>query len=145
MDASPGELCRPLSYKAAWDGSRLVVAYRWYLRQDLLSVRDGASQACRSPSAGALRALWSCHRPDLNAATSRDSLAEACSTTGTASGAGARRGKLPVNAQGEERFRSSPSCSSTNCEDGTSPELERTVTATRQKVAPKPVLAGSGR
>ncbi len=39
----------------------------------------------------------------------------------------------------------SPRCSSTNCEDGTSAELDKTVTATRQQVAPKPVPVGSDR
>jgi hypothetical protein len=36
----------------------------------------------------------------------------------------------------------SPRCSSTNCEDGTGSTPDKTATATRQRVAPKPVLIG---
>jgi len=64
-------------------------------------------------------------------------------STGTASGAGTstllRRGSR-ANAQGEERFMGSPRCSSANCEDGTGSTPDKTATATRQRVAPKPVL-----
>ncbi len=70
------------------------------------------------------------------------------SDTGTASGAGAstllRRGSR-ANAQGEERFMGSPRCSSANCEDGTGSTPDKTATATRQRVAPKPVLVGGDR
>ncbi len=83
---------------------------------------------------------------DLNAAVNLASLVESPTSIGIASGAGTGRGQLPVNAQGEERFMGSPRCSSTNCEDGsTAPQGQRTVTATRQQVAPKPVLVGSDR
>jgi hypothetical protein len=78
----------------------------------------------------------------LNAAANLASLVESVTTIGTAAAAGTGRGKLPVNAQGEERFMGPPRCSSTNCENGTSAELDKTVTATRQQVAPKPVLVG---
>ncbi len=80
---------------------------------------------------------------DRNAAANLASRAEAHRTSGTASGAGAGRGKLPVNAQGEERFMGSPRCSSTNGDDGTSPELDET--ATWPQLAPKPVLVGNDR
>ncbi len=39
----------------------------------------------------------------------------------------------------------SPRCSSTNCEDGTGSTPDKTATATRQRVAPKPVLVGGDR
>jgi hypothetical protein len=82
---------------------------------------------------------------DLNAAANLATLVESVTSTGTASGAGTGRDKLPVNAQGEQRSMGSPRCSPANCEDGTSPELGKTVTATRQQVAPKPLLVGSDR
>jgi putative transposase len=75
---------------------------------------------------------------DANAATNLASRAEAFSNTGTASGAGTGRGTTPANAQGEDRFMPSGRWSSLNCEDGnSSAELDKTVTATRQRVAPK--------
>ena len=60
---------------------------------------------------------------------------------------GNRPGECPAYAQGEERSTGSPGCSSLNCEEGTSPSsgLEKTVTVTRQQVAPEPVLIGSDR
>jgi len=39
----------------------------------------------------------------------------------------------------------SPRCSSTVREDGTGAEPDKTITATRQQVAPKPVPDGSDR
>ncbi len=81
----------------------------------------------------------------MNAAANPASLVESVRTIGTTSGTGTGRGELPVNAQGEERFMGSPRCSSTKGEDGTSAELDKTVTATRRQVAPKPVLVGSDR
>ncbi|MGH9071949.1 MAG: zinc ribbon domain-containing protein [Acidimicrobiales bacterium] len=79
---------------------------------------------------------------DLNAARNLASLIEA---VGTASGAGTGQGDL-ANGRGEERSMGSPRCSSTNRQDGTSRSRpDRTVTATRQRVAPKPVLVQSDR
>jgi len=82
-----------------------------------------------------------------NAAANPACLAESVETIGTASGAGTGQGDPLANAQGEERCMGSPMCSSANCEDGASVELDRTVTATRQQVAPKPepVPVGSDR
>ncbi|MDA8073365.1 MAG: IS607 family element RNA-guided endonuclease TnpB [Actinomycetota bacterium] len=146
LDASPGELRRQLTYKTAWYGSALVVADRWYPSSKTCS-RCKAVKAKLSLSERTYR----CEHcglvadRDLNAAANLASLVESVTSIGTASGAGTGRGKLPVNAQGEERYMGSPRCSSTNCEDGTSAELEKTVTATWQQVAPKPVLVGSDR
>ncbi len=85
---------------------------------------------------------------DLNAAHNLASLVEAQMGNGTAAAAGTGRETVLANAQGEERFMGSPRCSSTNCEDG-SPgprgQRRRTATATRQQVAPKPVLVQSDR
>ena len=146
LDAAPGELRRQLAYKAAWYGSRLVVADRWYPSSNTCS-RCKTVKAKLSLSERTYR----CERcglvidRDLNAATNLASLVESVTSIGTASGAGTGRDKLPANAQGEERFMGSPRCSSTNCEDDTSSELEKTVTAARQQVAPKPALVGSDR
>ncbi|MGH9120739.1 MAG: zinc ribbon domain-containing protein, partial [Acidimicrobiales bacterium] len=85
---------------------------------------------------------------DLNAAVNLAGLALAVQACGTASGAGTSQEPLLANAQGEERFMGSPRCSSTNCEDGSSaPQGQRrkTVTATRQQVAPRPVYVHSDR
>ncbi len=152
-DASPAELRRQLTYKSAWYGSTLVVADRWYPSSKTCS-------ACKTVKAKLSLAerTYRCENPrclavldrDLNAALNLASLVEAVSS-GTASGAGTstllRRGR-GANAQGEERFMGSPRCSSANCEDGsTAPQGQRhrTVTATRQRVAPKPVLVQSDR
>ncbi|MDA8269636.1 MAG: IS607 family element RNA-guided endonuclease TnpB [Actinomycetota bacterium] len=149
LDTAPGELRRQLAYKAAWYGSRLVVADRWYPSSKTCS-RCKTVKAKLSLSERTYR----CERcglvidRDLNAATNLAFLVESVTSIGTASGAGTgtllRRGSR-ANAQGEERFMGSPRCSSTNCEDGTSSELEKTVTAARQQVAPKPALVGSDR
>ena len=83
---------------------------------------------------------------DLNAAHNLAGLVEA--VTGTASGAGTGRGTAPANGRGEERSMGSPRCSSTNRQDGSPAPPEhrhRTVTATRQRVAPKPLLIQSDR
>jgi transposase len=146
LDAAPGELRRQLSYKTAWYGSRLVVADRWYPSSKTCSRCKTVKAKLSLPER-----TYRCERcglvadRDLNAAANLASLVESVTSTGTASGAGTGRDKLPVNAQGEERFMGSPRCSSANCEDGTSSELGKTVTATRQRVAPKPVLAESDR
>jgi putative transposase len=144
LDVAPGELRRQLAYKTAWYGSALLVADRWYPSSKTCS-RCKAVKAKLALSERTYR----CEHcglvldRDLNAAANLVSLVESVTSTGTASGAGTGRDKLPLNAQGEERFMGSPRCSSTNCEDGTSPELDKTVTATRQRVAPQPVLVGS--
>jgi putative transposase len=128
----------------AWSGSRLVVADRWYPSSKTCS-RCKAVKAKLSLSERTYRC---CHcglviDRDLNAAASLASLAETATSTGTASGAGTstllRRGSR-ANAQGEERVMGSPRCSSTNCEDGTGSTPDKTATATRQRVAPKPVI-----
>ena len=91
---------------------------------------------------------------DLNAAADPASLVGSVTSTGTASGAGTStlfpRGSH-ADAQGDDKFMPSGRWSSTNCEDGsTAPrgpqgQQRRTVTVTRQRVAPKPVLVGSDR
>jgi len=153
LDASPAELRRQLAYKCAWYGSALVEADRWYPSSKTCS-------ACKTAKAKLSLAERSfrCENPeclavidrDLNAAVNLASLVEAVST-GTASGAGTstllRRGS-GANAQGEERSMAPAKCSSANCEDGsTAPQGQRhrTVIATRQRVAPKPVLVKSDR
>jgi len=78
---------------------------------------------------------------DADAAANLAPLIEAVKSTGTASGAGTSQGDL-ANGRGEERSMGSPGCSSTNRQDGTGRSRpDKTVTATRQRVAPKPVLA----
>ena len=77
---------------------------------------------------------------DLNASFNLAALVGVA--TGTGSGPGTGQGDLAY-AQGEERSMGSPRCSSTNCEDGTSPTRpDKTVTATRQRVTPNFVLIG---
>ena len=68
---------------------------------------------------------------DRNAASNLASLAETVATTGTASGAGTSQHTL-ANGRGEERSMGTP-------------KPDKTVTATRQQVAPNPVLVGSDR
>ncbi|MGD0983010.1 MAG: zinc ribbon domain-containing protein [Acidimicrobiales bacterium] len=68
---------------------------------------------------------------DRNAALNLASLAETIATTGTASGAGTSQ-HSPANRRGEERSMGTP-------------KPDKTVTATRQQVAPDPVLVGSDR
>lgn len=144
LDASPAELRRQLAYKCAWYGSRLVVADRWYP-----SSKTCSSCGRRKPSLPLAERSYRCEcglviDRDLNAAANLASLVEA---VGTASGAGTGQGDL-ANAQGEERSMPSGRCSSRNCEDGSTArqgQRRRTVTATRQRVPPKPVLAGSDR
>ncbi len=86
-------------------------------------------------------------RGNLNAARNLAGLAEAvANSAGTGSGPETGRGDAPANGRGEERFMGSPRCSSENRQDGTSASApDRTVTAIRQRVAPKPVLIGSDR
>jgi len=144
LDASPAELRRQLAYKTAWYGSRLVVADRWYPSSKTCS-RCKAVKAKLSLS----ERTYSCEHcglvmdRDANAAANLTSLVETVASTGTASGAGTGREMLLANAQGEERFMGSPRCSSMNCEDGSNGhqgQRHETVTAARQRVAPKPVL-----
>jgi putative transposase len=148
LDAAPAELRRQLGYKTTWYGSELVVADRWFPSSKTCS-------RCKTVKAKLPLAerTYRCENPacanhggidrDLNAAINLAALADAVS--GTGSGPGTGRGDLAY-AQGEERSMDSPRCSSINCEDGTgSPEPDRTVTATRQRVAPKPLLIGSDR
>lgn len=152
LDAAPGELRRQLSYKTTWYGSRLVVADRWYPSSKTCS----RCKAVKAKLALSERTFW-CERcglvidRDLNAATNLASLVEAYSITGTASGAGTSTplppaGAVCANAQGEEMSMAPARCSSTNREDGTGAgRSDKTVTATRQRVAPKPVLVQSDR
>ncbi|MGH9001974.1 MAG: IS607 family element RNA-guided endonuclease TnpB [Acidimicrobiia bacterium] len=134
VDASPAELRRQLAYKTTWHGSTLVVADRWYPSSKTCS-------ACKTAKAKLPLAerTFRCEHcglvidRDLNAATNLASLVE---VIGTASGAGTGQGTVLANAQGEEKFMGSPRCSSTNCEDGTSPTgPRRTVTAAEQSTA----------
>lgn len=116
------------------------MADRWYPSSKTCS-------ACKTAKAKLCLAVID---RDLNAAVNLASLVEAVST-GTASGAGTStplplRSSVGANAQGEERFMAPARCSSLNCEDGTGPTRpDKTVTATRQRVAPKPVLIKSDR
>jgi putative transposase len=149
LDTAPSEIRRQLTYKSAWYGSRLVVADRWYPSSKTCS----RCKAVKAKLPLSERTYRCCHcglviDRDLNAAANLASLVETATSTGTASGAGTstllRRGSR-ANAQGEERFMGSPRCSSTNCEDGTGSTPDKTATATRQRVAPKPVLVGGDR
>ena len=147
LDASPAELRRQLAYKCAWYGGRLVVADRWYPSSKTCS---GCGR--RKPSLPLSERTYSCEcglaiDRDLNAARNLAGLVEAVADTpGTGSGPGTGRGGAPANGRGEERFMGSPRCSSQNRQDGTSPTgPDKTVTATRQRVAPEPVLIRSDR
>jgi len=138
---------RQFAYKTAWYGGRLVVADRWY----------PSSKTCfacgrRKPSLPLAERTYRCEcglviDRDLNAARNLAGLAEAVAENrGTGSGPGTGRGDAPANGRGEERFMGSPRCSSANRQHGTSAAApDKTVTATRQRVAPKPVLIGSDR
>ncbi|MGH9179301.1 MAG: IS607 family element RNA-guided endonuclease TnpB, partial [Acidimicrobiales bacterium] len=146
LDAAPAELRRQLAYKTAWCGGRLVVADRWYPSSKTCS---GCGR--RKPSLALAERTWRCEcglviDRDLNAARNLAGLVEAVAhNPGTGSGPGTGRGVTPANGRGEERFMGSPRCSSANRQDGTSPVLDRTVTAARQREAPEPVLIGSDR
>ncbi len=145
LDASPAELRRQLAYKSAWYGSTLVVADRWYPSSKTCSsckaVKAKLSLAERSYRCECCGLVLN---RDANAALNLASLVEAVGT-GTASGAGTGQGDL-ANGRGEERFMGSPKCSSTNRQDGTGRSRpDRTVTVTRQRVAPKPGLVQSDR
>jgi putative transposase len=143
LDASPAELRRRLAYKCAWYGSVLVVADRWY-------PSSKACSACgrRKPSLPLACRTYRCEDcglvadRDHNAALNLAALVGA--VIGTGSGPGTGQGDL-ANGRGDERSMGSPRCSSTNRQDGTGPVLGKTVTATRQRVAPEPVLIGSDR
>ena len=149
LDVAPGGLRRQLAYKTRWYGSTLVVADRWYPSSKTCS-RCKADKAKLSLSERTYR----CEHcglvvdRDANAAANLASLVESVISTGTASGAGTSTllWASRANAQGDDKFMPSGRWSSTNCEDGsTAPhgEPRRTVTAPRQRVAPKPVLIGS--
>jgi putative transposase len=134
LDAAPAELRRQLAYKCDWYGSKLVVADRWYPSSKTCS-------GCKTVKAklSLAQRTFSCERcglvidRDVNAAINLASLAEAA---GTASGAGTGRSSIPANAQGEARFMLASRCSSTNCEDGTSPTRPgKTATAAEQSTA----------
>jgi len=146
LDASPAELRRQLAYKTTWFGSTLIVADRWYPSSKTCSackaVKAKLPLACRTYRCDHCGLVLD---RDRNAASNLASLAETVATTGTASGAGTSQHTL-ANVRGEERSMGTPRCSSANRQDGTSPtRLDKTVTATRQQVAPNPVLVGSDR
>ncbi|MGH9003910.1 MAG: IS607 family element RNA-guided endonuclease TnpB, partial [Acidimicrobiia bacterium] len=134
LDASPAALRHQLAYKTRWYGSTLVVADRWYPSSKICS----ACQTAKAKLPLTERTFRCGHcglviDRDLNAATNLASLVE---VIGTASGAGTGQGPVLANAQGEEKFMGSPRCSSTNCEDGTSPTgPDKTVTAAEQSTA----------
>ena len=141
LDTAPGELRRQLAYKTIWYRSRLVVADRWYPSSKTCSrcktVKAKLSLAERSYRCGHCGLVID---RDLNASFNLAALVGVA--TGTGSGPGTGQGDLAY-AQGEERPMGSPRCSSTNCEDGTSPTRpDKTVTATRQRVTPNFVLIG---
>jgi putative transposase len=149
LDVAPGELRRQLAYKTIWYGSTLAVADRWYPSSKTCS-RCKAVKAKLSLAERTYR----CEHcglvidRDANAAANLASLMESVSSTGTASGAETGQDSALVNAQGDDKFMPSGRWSSTNCEDGsTAPHKEphRTVTAARQRPAPKPILIESDR
>lgn len=114
--------------------------------QDVLGVRAAKAKPAPCRAHLPLRCGLVIDR-DLNAARNLAGLVEAVANNrGTGSGPGTSRGDAPANGRGEERFVGSPRCSSLNRQDGTSPVgRDKTVTATRQRVAPEPVLIGSDR
>ena len=145
LDAAPAELRRQPGHTCAWYGSTLVVADRWYPSSKTCS----RCQTVKAKLPLAER-TYRCHNPvcahhdgvdrDLNAALNLAALMRAVS--GTGSGPGTGQGDLAY-AQGEDRSMGSPRCSSSNCEDGTSPTRpDKTVTATRQRLTPNFVLIG---
>ncbi len=150
LDASPAELRRQLTYqltyKTTWYGSRLVVADRWYPSSRTCS----AAKTSKAKLSLAERTYCCEHcglviDRDRNAAINLASLVETVST-GTAAAAGTSQDTLLANGRGEERSMGSPRCSSASRQDGTGPSRpERTVTATRRRVTPKPVLVESDR
>lgn len=147
LDVAPAQLRRRLAYKCTWHGSALVVADRWYPSSKTCS-------ACgrRKPSLPLAERTYRCEDPgcanhrcidrDLNAAINLAAVVGAGS--GTGSGPGTGQGDL-ANGRGDQRSMGSPRCSSMNRQDGTGSKSDRTVTATRQRVAPEPVLIGSDR
>jgi putative transposase len=143
LDAAPGELRRQLTYKTAWHGSALVVADRWYPSSKTCSWCKAvkaklplSERTFRCEHCGLVADR------DRNAAANLACLAEAI---GTASGVGTGPSN-GTNAQGEERFMAAARCSSVNCEDGTgATKPGKTVTATRQQVAPNLLPVGSDR
>ncbi|MGH9077199.1 MAG: zinc ribbon domain-containing protein [Acidimicrobiales bacterium] len=147
---SPAELRRGLAYKTTWYESALVVAHRWYPSSRTCS----AAKTVRAKLSLAER-TYRCEHcglvldRDRNAAANLASLVEAHTSTGTAAAAGAStlapQGSA-ANGRGEERSMGSPRCSSMSRQDGTGPSRpDKTATATRQRVAPGPVLVESDR
>jgi putative transposase len=134
LDVAPGELRRQLDYKTRWYGSALVIADRWYPSSKTCS----ACKTAKTKLSLAERTFRCEHcglviDRDLNAALNLASLAE---VIGTASGAGTGQGTVLANAQGEEKSMATARCSSTNCEDGTSPTgPDKTATAAEQSMA----------
>ena len=134
LDVSPGEMRRQLAYKTRWYGSALVVADRWYPSSKTCS-------RCKTVKAKLTLSerTYRCEHcglvadRDANAAANLASLAEAVTSTGTASGAGTGQGNL-ANAQGDDKFMPSGRWSSTNCEDSTAP-ADQTATAAEQSAA----------
>lgn len=148
LDAAPAQLRRQLEYKTRWYSSRLHTASRWYPSSKTCS----ACKTVKTKLSLAER-TYRCERcglvidRDRNAAANLAWLVEAV-VTGTASGAGTGQETILANGRGEERLQAGPAgrCSSQNRQDGTGPQgPDRTVTATRQRAAPKPVLVGSDR
>jgi putative transposase len=130
LNTSPAELRRQLSYKCTWYGGTLVVADRWYPSSKTCSgcghVKTKLALSERT---------FCCERcglvvdRDANAAANLAGLVKAA--TGTASGAGTRRGIASANAQGEEKFMPPGRCSSRNCEDSAG-QPGQTATASAQ-------------
>jgi putative transposase len=149
LDVAPGELRRQLGYKCSWYGSALLVADRCYP-----SSKTCSGCGWRKPSLPLSKRMFRCDNElcglvidrDLNAALNLAALVRAV-VTGTASSGGNRPGECLAYAQEEERSTGSPGCSSLNCEDGAgrSSRPGKTVTVTRQRVAPEPALVGSDR
>ncbi|MGC8626055.1 MAG: zinc ribbon domain-containing protein [Acidimicrobiales bacterium] len=143
LDAAPGELCRQLAYKARWHGPTLVVADRWYPSSKTCS----RCKAVKAELSLAER-TYRCEHcgvaidRDANAAANLAALVGALG--GTGSGPGTSQRNL-ADVQGDDKFMPYSRWSSTNCEDATSPKLDRTATATRERVAPKPVFIRSDR
>src|SRR5208282_1412690 len=116
LDASPAEIRRQLTYKCTWYGSKLVVADRWYPSSKTCS----GCGFVTTKLALSERTFFCEHcglviDRDVNAAANLAGLVKA--STGTASGAGTSRGKVPANAQEEEKFMPPGRCSSLNCKD----------------------------
>jgi putative transposase len=137
LDAGFGELRRQLDYKCRWYGSQLVIADRWYPSSKTCS-------RCKTVKTKLPlhQRMFHCQRcglvidRDRNAAANLANLVEADTYSGTASGAGTGQNNPLVNGQGEEKFMPQGRCSSTNCQDSTSPTRPgQTATAAEQSTA----------